>query len=718
MPPCRRTGVPATAIPPAPQATNVQLTPLRLLHYRPPARRPMPEPTPADALERMRRQVRAVRWRRNLHELQRALYHLIAGLGGAMTALVVLALRAGSGVFALATWTLAAATLLLAGGLARALARRWLSSEQAPLWIDRRTALEGRLATALELEGRDARCAPFFPLLVDDNARRIAAWRPERLVPEGLPSGAFAGALAAVGVFLLALLLAPWLPPSAPAVAAGGDAADRVVAVEADRVFAHGVRARAGRLPATLVEPDDDDRSALSRLPAELQELIRAELWGEDRERVHEAWERAERGAGPARVSPPADPLAEASDPIAASEQEERWAVVRRPPPGARPALGEDGATVPSPRWACRPPARRPCAPCSPTRAGRGRRDPRPRRGRDPRLPGDLHRRAARGRAGGGGPRARHRHHPDRVLRRRPRADRGRAGHRQDAHRALARRGARPDLQPRAVHRRPDAGRHHRHARDQRGRRRPPPVRLRPGAGLRPHPARRRDQPRHPEDAGGAPRGDGRPAGDGGRHELPARPALLRARDAEPDRDGGHLPAPGGAARSLPVQGAARLPIGARAGAHPGRDHGGRAARGAPRAAARDGGGARRGAEATRPPGAGGAAHGAPRGGARARHGAGRRRAARGHGALRDLRLEPPRRAGAHPGRQGDGAARRAAAHHLRGRRARGPPGAPPPAGHELPGRGGRRGRGPGGGGRARLRPPGARMRLRGGAGA
>jgi len=298
----------------------------------------MPEPTPADALERMRRQVRAVRWRRNLHELQRALYHLIAGLGGAMAALVLLALRAGSGAFALATWALAAATLLLAGGLARALARRWLSSEQAPLWIDRRTALEGRLATVLELEGRDARCAPFFPLLVDDNARRIAAWRPERLVPEGLPSGAFAGALAAVGVFLLALLLAPWLRPSAPAVAAGGDAADRGMAIEGDRAIARRVRARAGRPPATLVEPDDDDRSALSRLPAELQERIREELWGEDRERVHEAWERAERGAGPGRVSPPADRLADER------EQEERWAVVRRPPPGARPARGEGGA--------------------------------------------------------------------------------------------------------------------------------------------------------------------------------------------------------------------------------------------------------------------------------------------------------------------------------------------------------------------------------------
>jgi len=33
-----------------------------------------------------------------------------------------------------------------------------------------------------------------------------------------MPSGAFAGALAAVGAFLLALLIAPWLQPGAPAV--------------------------------------------------------------------------------------------------------------------------------------------------------------------------------------------------------------------------------------------------------------------------------------------------------------------------------------------------------------------------------------------------------------------------------------------------------------------------------------------------------------------
>ena len=91
--------------------------------------------------------------------------------------------------------------------------------------------------------------------------------------------------------------------------------------------------------------------------------------------------------------------------------------------------------------------------------------------------------------------------------------------------------------------------------------------------------ARRRDQPRHAEDAVGAARGDGRAAGDGRRHDAPAAVAVLRARDAEPDRDGGHLPAARGAARPLPLQGAARVPVAGRARAHPRHDHRGRRAR-------------------------------------------------------------------------------------------------------------------------------------------
>src|SRR5438094_7239932 len=294
----------------------------------------MPEPTPADALERMRRQVRAVRWRQNLHELQRALYRLLATLAAAATALVVLALLCTPGLFAAAAWGLGAGSVLLAAWIMRALGRRWLSGAHAPLWIDRHARLEGRLATALELERRGGARAPFFPLLVADNARRLAAWRPERLVPEGMPSGAFAGALAAVGALLLALLIAPWLQPSTPA-AVPANAPGRIAIVRRGRPPA------AGRRFVLLARPDEDD-GALSRLPGALQERIRQRLWGEDRERAREAMERAERGASAERegASPPADPLAQPSD----RDPEERWAVARKSPPGAKPPAGEGSA--------------------------------------------------------------------------------------------------------------------------------------------------------------------------------------------------------------------------------------------------------------------------------------------------------------------------------------------------------------------------------------
>ncbi len=292
----------------------------------------MPEPTPADALERMRRQVRAVRWRQNLHELQRALYHLLATLAAAAAALVVLALLSTPGLFAAAAWGLGAGSVLLAAWITRALGRRWLSGAGTPLWIDRHARLEGRLATALELGRRGGARAPFFPLLVEDNVRRLAAWRPERLVPEGMPSGAFAGALAAVGAFLLALLIAPWLQPSTPA-AVPANAPGRIAIARRGRPPA------AGRRFVVLARPDEDD-AALSRLPGALQERIRQRLWGEDRERAREALERAELGVSAERegASPTADRLAQASHRIDASDPEERWAIAPKPPPGARPA--------------------------------------------------------------------------------------------------------------------------------------------------------------------------------------------------------------------------------------------------------------------------------------------------------------------------------------------------------------------------------------------
>ena len=71
------------------------------------------------------------------------------------------------------------------------------------------------------------------------------------------------------------------------------------------------------------------------------------------------------------------------------------------------------------------------------------------------------------------------------------------------------------------------------------------------GPGVREHRDRRRDQPREPEDPVRPARVHGGAPGHGRRHDLRARPAVHRRRDAEPGRDGGHVPAARGAARPL-----------------------------------------------------------------------------------------------------------------------------------------------------------------------
>ena len=71
------------------------------------------------------------------------------------------------------------------------------------------------------------------------------------------------------------------------------------------------------------------------------------------------------------------------------------------------------------------------------------------------------------------------------------------------------------------------------------------------------HRARRRDQPRHARRP--SPRCSRRCRSSAvtvGGHHAPAGGAVLRARHAEPHRDGGHLPAARGAARPLPLQAA------------------------------------------------------------------------------------------------------------------------------------------------------------------
>ena len=76
-------------------------------------------------------------------------------------------------------------------------------------------------------------------------------------------------------------------------------------------------------------------------------------------------------------------------------------------------------------------------------------------------------------------------------------------------------------------------------------------------ADLRQRRPRRRDQPRDAEDPVGAARGDGRAPGDRRRRDARAAVPVPPARDREPDRVRGDVPAAGGAARPLlPAHGA------------------------------------------------------------------------------------------------------------------------------------------------------------------
>ena len=68
--------------------------------------------------------------------------------------------------------------------------------------------------------------------------------------------------------------------------------------------------------------------------------------------------------------------------------------------------------------------------------------------------------------------------------------------------------------------------------------------------------ARGRDQPRHAEDAVSPARSDAGARGQHRRRTARGAAAVLRPRDAKPDRDGGHLPAARGAARPLLFQSA------------------------------------------------------------------------------------------------------------------------------------------------------------------
>jgi hypothetical protein len=276
------------------------------------------------------RQLHRVRRRRNLVELQRALYVLIAIGAAAAALLVVLALATSARLFAVAAWSVSATVLASTALVVWETRRRWLGGGRAAAWIDRRCALGGRLRTLVEVEGRAERGAAFFlPLLVEENVGRLASWRPERVVPRRVPRSALAAALAGVGLLLVAIALAPGLRPRVPQIiysdqpVAGEemDAADGVP----DRVIVAPAETRdrrrgAAETPVAGADPGADDDSALARLSQALQEQIRRELWGAAWERMREAAARLEertdeRRAARAGRGAPADGDGEPGEP-------------------------------------------------------------------------------------------------------------------------------------------------------------------------------------------------------------------------------------------------------------------------------------------------------------------------------------------------------------------------------------------------------------------
>ena len=320
----------------------------------------MPELTPTGAVDIAQRQVRRVRRRKNLYELQRALYLTVATGAGAAAILLPLALFAPAEVFAIAAWS----ALLIITGIVLLLAgtahRRWLASHAAVVWIETRGALGGRLRTLLELAARPARTPGFFhALLVAQIGRDLETWTPRRLVPRGVPRVALASALAATVLLAVVLRLASLAGPATPNLITSDEPGGRAGApgdtTTGERVVvAPEVPQPGGDHPDPTSDGAGDDDSTLTRLPSALQENVRQQVWGKAWERVRDALARAGTSGGGSR-SP--DTTTEYGDESGTdADDNEEWEIARapsgettrrrRPGIGRQPAARNDeGAT-------------------------------------------------------------------------------------------------------------------------------------------------------------------------------------------------------------------------------------------------------------------------------------------------------------------------------------------------------------------------------------
>jgi hypothetical protein len=244
--------------------------------------------SPPTAVDDIARQVVRVRRRRNAYAAQLALYGVLATAAAAAAIVVVLAVVAGARAFAVGAGAAIAAVGLAFAFVLRAAGRRWVRARRAAGWIDAEAELDGRLATLVEIDGRDG---ALVPLLVAQNVERLGLWQPERIVPSAVPLRALASALAAGASLVLALVVAPSLLPAAPEIVwsdrsvapvdvAGEDGADETAArLAISPLAAGGANAAAGALPGAGATPRD--RATRPAPPPTLRDRLRRRLWGE-----------------------------------------------------------------------------------------------------------------------------------------------------------------------------------------------------------------------------------------------------------------------------------------------------------------------------------------------------------------------------------------------------------------------------------------------------
>lgn len=269
----------------------------------------MPELTLTGAVDVVERQVRRVRRRKNLYELQRTLYLTLAAGAAAASVLLPLALFAPTRVFAAAATSLLVVLAGLAMLLAGALRRRWLGAGPAVAWIERYGARDGRMRTLLELRRSRASDAPgfFHMLLASQVGAALPSWAPRRLVPRAIPRAAAATAVVAVVLLAVVYRLAALGLPTPTGLADGGDPtrigessesgldrapAERSIAAPGVPSQAAGSAGRAASAGAS----DGDDDSSLTKLASALQENVRQQVWGKAWERIRDQLARSVGG--------------------------------------------------------------------------------------------------------------------------------------------------------------------------------------------------------------------------------------------------------------------------------------------------------------------------------------------------------------------------------------------------------------------------------------